>query len=65
MAYQIYLINFGYFKDSKYSTIAEAKAAARETGFECLIYDNSTVIGSITGVSKTWTCFHSDYHYVE
>lgn len=61
-SYRVYLMNFGYFKDSEYATIAEAKVAARETGFECLIYDGTAVIGSITGVNKTWICFHSEYH---
>lgn len=63
--YRVYLINFGYFKDGSYPTVTAAKEAARDTGFECLVYDGKTVIGSITGVNKTWICFHSDYHYAE
>lgn len=65
MAFRIYMLNFNYFLDKEFPTIAEAKEHARNTGYEILVYDNNTVIGSITGVTKTWTCFHSDYHFVE
>lgn len=36
--FEVYLYNFGYSKGF-YPTLAEAVKVARETGFECAIYN--------------------------
>jgi hypothetical protein len=65
MAFRIYQINTGFFLDPEFKTVAETKVHAVSIKSDLLVYDGSTVIGSITGPNKTWICFHSEYHYVE
>ena len=39
MKYDVFLVNFGYVVSAGHKTLAEAIKAAKQTGFECSIFE--------------------------
>lgn len=50
--YQIYLTNFGYFKEAVYYSMDAAIAASRMIGFECTVHDleNNVIVGEYSPI---------------